>query len=197
MDEKDKIKILVNGVYSAVSNLNSFIFVSAGLLVLIVSIKLFSKDKTTFKVPKIDIEIPWNKVWIILVAYTVGHFYFSFILNQRLEKLTQEKPEQEEKEIVWKSITDGDKGGFIFNGMEKRISANRKNLFGFNVYTMRKTDITTWISLGISLLLFISVFDFKASLKGKLLSTYIGLLICIINWTIGSWWATNISTLTP
>ena len=195
MDEKNKIEILTNGIFSASSSLNTFILVSAGLLILIVCTKYFSSNTKTFKVPKLDLEVPWNKVWLILAAYTVGHFYFALILNQRIEKLNKENPTATQKEYVWKNITDGEKGGFIFNGMEKRINANRKNFLGFTIYKMQKTDITTWISVCISLLLFLSIFDYKASIKAKLFSVYLGLLICIINWTIGSWWAIDISNL--
>ena len=63
---------------------------------------------------------------------------------------------------------------------------------------MKRGDITTWVSVFMSVLLFLTAYDFKAkTIRKKLYSGYLGLVFCFINWTIGGWWAINISTLAP
>lgn len=192
-----KSEIIINGIYSAVGNLNTFMLVSGGLLLLIVGTKFFSPDKKVFKVPKLDIEIPWKKIWIILAGYTIAHFYFALILNQRIDKLQAGNTDLNQKATVWQKVTDGSEGGFIFAGMQKRLNTHKKTFLGIDIYTMQKTDTTTWISLGMSILLFLSIFQLSPSKKELAFSAYSALMICIINWVIGGWWAINISNLAP
>ncbi len=191
----EKEEIVIAGIYSSASNLNSFILLSAGFLIILVCLRLFSIN--VVKIPKTEIEIPRSKIWIVLILYTIGHLYFAFILNQRINKFESEAPKTLKKEIVWRNIVDGDKGGFIFDGMEKRIKTSQRNFLGLTVYSMSKTDITTWISIGITFLLFFSVVDFKGSKQQIFLTAYVGLLLCIINWTIGGWWAISVSKFAP
>jgi len=193
--EKEKIDILCEGLYAATSNLSTFILGGCAFLLTILLIKAFSKEQKAFKI--LDVEIPLNRLWVVIAAYTLGHLYFSIIVNQRIDRLNQERIENE-KEEIWTQITYGEKAGSLFSNMEKRTEKSSFNFLGFPIYKMKKGDVTTWISVLMIVLLFFSTFDFKVkTLRGKVYSAYFGLLFCLINWTIGSWWAVQISTLAP
>jgi hypothetical protein len=195
MDESEKITILSNGLYSAASNLSSFILGSCTFLLTIMLIKVFAKERKTFKI--LDVEIPLSNSWLVIAAYTIGHFYFSYVLVQRIDNLKIENIQKEKSEI-WTQLTYGEKSGTLFSNMESRTKVNTKEFLGIKFYTMQNSDITTWVSFIIAISLFFTVFNFRnKTTRQKIYSAYFSLFFCVVNWTIGSWWAVKISFFAP
>lgn len=200
---QDFLKVYEDGVLSSASWLNNVLFIGAGLLLTINLYRYFKKE--SIEVSKL--ELPLNRIWIIVLGYTLAHLYCSIILVKstkdfllEAQKLYNNDTAQisKEKKILWAKITLS--GDFSFRRMQQRQQTGQIHIpFSqrtIKFYKISVWDISNWIYFGLAMLIVNGIPDFKEKDKKRFRSgLLIALFLALANWLIGSVWTAQLSNL--
>lgn len=194
------LKILEEGVLSSASWLNTVLFIGGGLLITINLYRVFNQNCIEIN----GLKLPINKSWMVILGYTLAHLYCSIILTKSTSDYISEQKKQsvnciqlkQNGEMLWDKLTLS--GNFIFRRMERRIEIGNLKIplteKRIHFYSISLCDISTWIYLGLVLMILNGIPDYSKN-ENFWLMLSIAILFAIANWLIGTLWAAKLSEL--
>jgi len=200
--DNEFLKILEEGVLSSASWLNTVLFIGGGLLITINLYRLFKHNEIDIN----GLKLQLNKCWIIVLAYSLAHLYCSIILTKATSDYINEEKKQmrdtiqlkHDGQMLWNKLTLS--GDFVFRRMEKRTVTGKVKLpftkKHVHFYSISMLDISTWIYLGLVLMILNGIPDYTEKRKKRfwvMLSTAV--VFAVANWLMGTIWTAKISEL--
>jgi hypothetical protein len=191
--------LLVESLLTAAGQVNSVIIGSVLLCCTVIGLRFVGKKEV--EVWKVPVKLTYFPLVALLLS--VAHAYCAGLLELRANDLLGSGDEL--RRCAWQKLTTN--GPIIFQGMNPRtlVALYQIPLIGsLRIYQFSRTDYTTILSIAMGLAAIVAViassvdFDITGWWKQRVwrrqvLIIFAALSIGFVNWTIGSWWAVEVS----
>jgi hypothetical protein len=198
----DKNKDLpVDALLTCASQINYVVISSVVLCCTVLGLRFVGKDEVTIW----NVPLKLSYFPLLAVLLTIAHAYSAGLLDLRVNDLLG--AERELRQLAWSKLTTN--GPIIFQGMEPRTLVKSLDLpliGSIRVYQFSRSDYTTPLSLLMALgaiaAIIASSLDFHFTnwrkqfvWRRQFVIVILAVVIGLANWTIGSWWAVEVSKI--
>lgn len=169
--------------------LNGLLVFGASLAGSVLLLKLWGQDE----VEVWKVKIKTGEAWTMFALLTIGHAFLTVELVEDCYSIFYYHHEL--THAAWENLQTL----VFFKHMVPRIHSRDILIGRYPIHVYRIDvghDVASWLIYGGIIVLFFSIFDFKAKDGSRrLFTSFAAALICSVNWFIGSQWAVAVSEL--
>lgn len=182
MDDKI-LTDLIKGLISRGDRLSLLYLSGAGIALLVSTLK-FQGEKKEFDFKGINFKL--TQYWIVAVAFTLVHVYFSFLFIHSSHKF--KKLDAISKQKAFNTLTYSE-APFIFQDMKLVTPTSTKYKYNLDI-----ENSAAILLLGILVLFIITIIKIKKTTwREKLFYWLMAYLILVTNFFTGGWWMIELS----
>jgi hypothetical protein len=197
----DSKKLLIDALLTSAGQINAVIVGGIILCCAAIGLRLVGKNEMTVW----NVPLKLSYFPLLAVLLTIAHAYTAGLMELRVSDMLS--VETDVRQLAWKKLTTN--GPIIFQGMAPRTllkSFSLPVIGSIRVYEFSRSDYTTALSLlmafGVIAAVVASSLDFRIAnwrmqflWRRQFAVVIVAVATGLANWTIGSWWAVEISKI--